>query len=83
MARPRFTGEAAGTTPVAVDGSTVPLVPSSRADWWKLPQWHLEGWNLGVATDASPDEGALPGAAPSSFGNDATRSNPHNPSEGR
>ncbi|MGJ4138672.1 histidine phosphatase family protein [Corynebacterium evansiae] len=83
LARPRFTGEATGTTPVAVDGSMVPLVPSSRADWWKLPQWHLEGWNLGVATDASPDEGALPGAGPSSFGNDAARSNPHNPSEGR
>lgn len=83
LARPRFTGEAKGTTPVAVDGSTVPLVASTREDWWVLPQWHLEGWNLGVATDASPDEGALPGGPSSSLGSDATTSSARDSSEGR
>lgn len=60
VARPQFHRTGDGASQPAIDGSTVPLVPSTDPEWFRTAQWHLEGWNVsatGVATAASPDEG--------------------------
>lgn len=63
IAYPAFESAGAQSSSPAVDGSQVPLLPSVRPDWWKSPQWRLEGWNLSASPEqspvstASPDEG--------------------------
>ena len=50
-------------TDPAVDGSTVPVIPAVPTDWWRAPQWFLEGWNVGVSSMSqsapNPDEGQV------------------------
>lgn len=62
VARPQFVGGEDSASAPAVDGSTVPLVPSRDEQWWKTPKWLLEGWNVHAnaaapAGEPSPDEG--------------------------
>ncbi|MCX2163363.1 histidine phosphatase family protein [Corynebacterium auriscanis] len=78
LARPQFVGAGDSSVP-AVDGSTVPLVPSGAKDWWKTPKWLLEGWNVHANAAApagapSPDEGgeATSGEGNSAVGTDKT-----------
>lgn len=55
VARPRFVGEdddMVHSAP-AIDGSTVPLVPSSSENWWEDPRWLIEGWNMSAAQEDS------------------------------
>lgn len=66
IARPRFVGGEETHSVPAIDGSTVPLVPSSSEDWWREPLWMLEGWNVaavppgaaGGDISGNPDEGS-------------------------
>lgn len=50
-------------TDPAVDGSIVPVIPAVPTDWWRAPQWFLEGWNVGVSSMSqsapNPDEGQV------------------------
>lgn len=62
LARPQFVRNQGDSSAPAIDGSTVPLVPSSDEQWWKTPKWQLEGWNVHANAAApagapSPDEG--------------------------
>lgn len=66
LARPRFVGGADTHSAPAIDGSTVPLVPFTSEDWWREPQWMLEGWNVAAVSPGgetggiggNPDEGS-------------------------
>ncbi|KAB1502386.1 histidine phosphatase family protein [Corynebacterium sp. 320] len=66
LARPQLTSAPGQTSPPAIDGSTVPLVPSADPEWFSSPAWHLEGWNIsasmtelahGSVGTSNPDEG--------------------------
>ena len=67
LARPQFVRNQGDSSAPAIDGSTVPLVPSSDEQWWKTPKWQLEGWNVHANAAApgapSPDEGGMRTAA--------------------
>lgn len=70
VARPQFStaghDENNAASERAIDGSTVPLVPSTDPEWFRTARWHLEGWNIsavacaaagGLNTAVNPDEG--------------------------
>ena len=68
LARPQFVSAQGDASQPAVDGSTVPLMPSNDEQWWKSPKWFLEGWNVHANAAApagapSPDEGGDAGGA--------------------